>query len=567
MKSLSTSISSTITLSVQSDEEKERRRSSVSIGCKDFEEKKIERKFSHELLHPIMNDSEEALLEKVRIESVARRHKQKNEEIGFRKKKNEVDVATSSWKHDQCTKNETDLTELSHPTASFSLSYVNCYDGGANRYYAKNILRLNSCKIIFPAANIAVLMDTESSEQGFFTGHTDIISSLCLHPDKRIVASGQSGGLILVWDSELLQLKERMSESLIQLNGNGNENENENEESHQNIECLSFSADGVFLVALISGCCGSSKGISIFKWIDGITVASALVGHSTIQVSFDPYKNPIIEETIRSKDMKNEYEGNDDREVHHSLVTVGGRVIKFWTFHERCDKNRKVEISRSNYDNSSSSRDGYLLEGRCGVWPGGNEFSTCDLTCFTFISCHDSMMNNTNENKGVKKASRLFCGSSTGSIFLWELTEYKKENVIQGIKSLVFKEKLLSVVTDVHEGSLFDIDYHSNVLNNHKNHDNHDNCKLTIFKDSILTCGADGMVNLWQIEKIKCSPLIHLAVYSLLGIDSEHNGIVKTVVFSNDGLNATAGTSNGSLIMLSLNSNQGDITARNILPS
>ena len=546
----------------------------MSIGFKDFEEKKIEIKLSHEVLHPILNNSKESLSEKVRIESVARRHKQKNEEIGFRKKKDEGDVATSSRKNDLCTTSETDLTDLCHPTASFTLSYVNCYDGGANKYYAKNILRLNSSKIIFPAANIAVLMDTESSEQGFFTGHTDIISSLCLHPGKRIVASGQSGGLILVWDSELLQVKERMSESLIQLNKNENENENKNEnknenenedenenengteESQQNIECLSFSADGVFIVALISDGFGSSKRICIFKWIDGVTVASTLVGHSTIQVSFDPYKNNIIEE----KDTK--YEGNDDRDVHHSLVTCGGRVIKFWTFYESCDKNRKVEISHSNCDNSFTRRYEYLLEGRCGVWPGGNEFSTCDLTCFTFIGSHYSMMNNT--NGGLRNTSRLFCGSSTGSIFLWEQTEYKKENIIQGIKSLILREKLLSVVTDVHEGTIFDIDYHSNVRNNHNNCDNY---SLTILKDSILTCGADGMVNLWQIEKMKCSPLIHLAVYSLLGIDSDYNNIVKTVVFSKDGFNATAGTSNGSLLMLSLNSNQGDINARNILPS
>ena len=527
-----------------------------------YKEKKIEKKFSHELLHPILSDSEEAVSEKVRIESVARRYKQKNEEIGFRKKKDEVDVATSSWKRDQCTTNETDLTDLSHPTVSFSLSYVNCYEGGANRYYVKNILRLNGSKIIFPAANIAVFMDTESSEQGFFTGHTDIISSLCLHPDKRIVASGQIGGLILVWDSDLLQVKERMSGSLIQVNTNENKNENENgiEESQQNIECLSFSADGVFLVALLSGGFESSKKISIFKWIDGIIVASALVAHSTIQVSFDPYQIHIIDNEIRSQGMEND--GNVGREVHYSLVTCGGRVIKFWTFYERCDKNRKVKINSTNCNNSITSKNEYLLKGRCGVWPGGNEFSTCDLTCFTFVSCHDSMIDNTNENKGVKNASRLFCGSSTGSIFLWELTEYEKENIILGIKSLIFKEKLLSVVTDVHEGSIFDIDYHSNVLSNHNNHDN-----LTILKDSILTCGADGMVNLWQIEKIKCSPLIHLAVYSLLGINSDYTNIVKTVIFSNDGLNATAGTSNGSLLMLSLDINVGDITARNILIS
>lgn len=573
MKSLSTrdqsaSISSTTILSVQSDEEKEGRKSLISIGLKDFKEKKIEKKLSHEVLHPILNNSKGSLSEKVRIESVARRHKQKNEEIGFRKKKDEGDVATSPWKNDLCTTNETDLTDLSHPTASFTLSHVNCYDGGANKYYAKNILRLNSSKIIFPAANIAVLMDTESSEQGFFTGHTDVISSLCLHPGKSIVASGQFGGLILIWDSEQLKVKERMSESLIQLNKNENRNKNKNkdengtEESQQNIECLSFSADGMFLVALISEGLRSSKRICIFKLIDGVTVASALVGYSTIQVSFDPYKNNTVEETIKSNDIENE--GNDDRDVHHSLVTCGGRVIKFWTFYERCDTNRKVEISTSNCNNSFTSRYEYSLEGRCGVWPGGNEFSTCDLTCFTFIGSYDNMINKNNTNGGIKNTSRLFSGSSTGSIFLWEQTEYKKDNIIQGIKSLIFKEKLLSVVTDVHEGAIFDIDYHSNVLNNHNNCDI---CNLTILKDSILTCGADGMVNLWQIEKIKCSPLIHLAVYSLLGIDSDYNNIVKTVVFSNDGFNATAGTSNGSLLMLSLNSNQGDINARNILPS
>ena len=576
----SENISTTAITSTESEEEKEGKKSSIDIGLKDFIIKKKKNKLLRKDLQPILSKSENLSPEKVNLKIATRRNRQKNEGIECQKKKNEIELGTSLLEDNQYTKNGSNSSDLGQPMASFSLSYVNGYDGKTNKYCAKNILHLNNSKIIFPAANIAVLMSTESSEQGFFTGHTNILSSLCLHPGKRIVASGQSGGLILVWDAELLKVKERMAESLIQLK--------ESEDSHQNIECLSFSGDGVYLVALISGGSKSSKRICVFKWKDGTSVASALVGHLTIQVSFNPY-NHHIRESCRStavliienndRDSKNDCsdnsEDNDQNEAIHSLVSCGGRVIKFWTLRKTCAIDDSDINSNNSHQRQEGCRTDYTLDGRCGVWPGGTQFNTCDLTCFTFAGCHDNMANI--ENGLQCNSSRVFCGSSTGSVFIWEQTEEKSIGGIgsSGKSGLKLKEKLLSVVTDVHDGPVFDIDYHSNSPNgindnNDNNNDGEDEEDVNaVLKEHILTCGVDGVVNLWLIEKINRTPLEHLASYSLVGSgsgsDSDYYDTAKSVVFSSDGMNAVAGTAEGSLLLLSFNSSKEDITARNIL--
>ena len=190
----SESVFTTSILSVESDEEKEVRKSLMDKAFQDFDGKKIKNRVLLKELHPILNDSENLPFREKKGKNEGRRDKQKHERIGNEKIKIEAELATSSEEDILYTTNETVLTDLSQPTATFSLSYVNRYDGKTNKYCLKNILHLNNNKIIFLAANIAVLMNTESYEQGFFTGHTDIVSSLCLHPGKRIIASGQSGG-------------------------------------------------------------------------------------------------------------------------------------------------------------------------------------------------------------------------------------------------------------------------------------------------------------------------------------------------------------------------------------
>jgi HELP motif len=588
-------ISNTTITTTELEEEKEGRKSSVDIGLKDFISKKKKNKLLRKDLEPILSKTENLSPDKLNLKTATQRNRQKNEGIECLKKKNDIELASPSLEDIQYTTNGSNSTDSGQPMASFSLSYVNGYDGKTNRYCAKNILHLTNSKIIFPAANIAVLMSTESSEQGFFTGHTNIVSALCLHPGKRIVASGQSGGLILVWDAELLKVKERMSESHMQLN--------EYEDSHQNIECLSFSVDGIYLVALISGGSESSKRICVFKWEDGVSVASALVGHLTIQVSFNPYKyrshenskgTAILNTENDDKNDKISKNGKNDRrdsseendqneeidqnEMLHSLVSCGGRVIKFWALRQK----RVRDNFNSNKNSTALGQDGYrteyTLDGRYGVWPGGTQFNTCDLTCFTFASCHDNM---TNYQNGLQShSSRVLCGSSTGSIFIWEQTEERSIG-ISGKTGLILKEKLLSVVTDVHDGPVFDIDYHCNSHNHISDNDSNNNDEddevedkeedkddvTKVLREHIITCGVDGVVNLWLIAQIQSTPLEHLASYSLSDSDSNSdcNDTAKSVVFSSDGMSAIAGTAEGSLFLLSFNSNMEDVTARNIL--
>jgi microtubule-associated protein-like 6 len=90
----------------------------------------------------------------------------------------------------------------------------------------------------------------ETNTQRFFTGHTDDIVSLCLHPEGNLVASGQIGKfpVIIIWNAFSMK-KERyfrdcaFSISLTQhrsLKG-----------FHTNaVSALSFSKDGTLLVSV-----------------------------------------------------------------------------------------------------------------------------------------------------------------------------------------------------------------------------------------------------------------------------------------------------------------------------
>ena len=45
--------------------------------------------------------------------------------------------------------------------------------------------------IVYPAGSLVVMLDMSTNTQSFFTDHDDDVVALCLHPSRRIAASGQ----------------------------------------------------------------------------------------------------------------------------------------------------------------------------------------------------------------------------------------------------------------------------------------------------------------------------------------------------------------------------------------
>ena len=95
------------------------------------------------------------------------------------------------------------------PESTLTLERVHGYRG----YDSRNNLKFTSNgNIVFPAAGIAVVMDSKTGKQEFFTMHDDDVVSIALHPNKKFVATGQTAHVgkstkidLFVWDSESLR--------------------------------------------------------------------------------------------------------------------------------------------------------------------------------------------------------------------------------------------------------------------------------------------------------------------------------------------------------------------------
>lgn len=97
------------------------------------------------------------------------------------------------------------------PATSLKLEYVHGYNGsltlptpsGEFRSYSNNLVTLKSGEVVFPAASTCVVFNYTWNTQRFFLGHSGPVTCVALHPNGRIVASGQVGHKppVCIWDS------------------------------------------------------------------------------------------------------------------------------------------------------------------------------------------------------------------------------------------------------------------------------------------------------------------------------------------------------------------------------
>ena len=87
------------------------------------------------------------------------------------------------------------------PENSLELKWCAGYRGHDCR---ENVKYAQSGEIVFHSAALGVVYNKENHSQRFYTGHTDDIISLTMHPTKDIVATGQVAREpeIHVWDVE-----------------------------------------------------------------------------------------------------------------------------------------------------------------------------------------------------------------------------------------------------------------------------------------------------------------------------------------------------------------------------
>jgi WD40 repeat protein len=92
------------------------------------------------------------------------------------------------------------MTDKTAPVSHLRLEWVYGYRGHQCR---NNLFYTATEEIVYFVAGVGVIYNIREHGQRFFLGHNDDIICLALHPDRRLVATGQVGNdpYICVWDS------------------------------------------------------------------------------------------------------------------------------------------------------------------------------------------------------------------------------------------------------------------------------------------------------------------------------------------------------------------------------
>ena len=422
----------------------------------------------------------------------------------------------------------------SAPSCRLELKHVFGYEGNPCRHgttaRGKNVIFIDDRCIMFPAAALVVVMDTlNERRQWFFCGHTEDVLCLASHPDRTIAASGQvgKGGMILVWNTSSIRMggkrASRDKESIEGMENTPYERVDGRSSFKAMIELktlpgiravcgLNFSGgDGDLLVALGID---ESHLAMIYNWKSRTLIASAKIGQTDVrQIAFNPYlfhsyrkdmkhmkdmkdMKDIVDEGSRSSERGSSESGSPQKHkrqdapispsAHHllgcfTLISYGGKHIKFWTLQpyvqsqedplEKLSGFKGRQLAHHHQDEKYIQ---YKLEGSLGT--SLNKSATTANLEFTCMVMSDDRTTSYNiqphEKSRIQPQSRIFCGTSTGDIYIWhQISANKTEN--EGDEeessddpqtpymppSWLPRGQLLSVITGAHDSPLVDLDY------------------------------------------------------------------------------------------------------------
>ncbi|RDD40098.1 Echinoderm microtubule-associated protein-like 6 [Trichoplax sp. H2] len=178
------------------------------------------------------------------------------------------------------------MADKTAPKSQLRLEWVYGYRGHQCR---NNLYYTSSKEIVYFVAGVGIVYNIKEHKQRFFLGHNDDIISLALHPEKRLVATGQVGNspYICVWDTGTTQAVSILKDS-----------------NKRGIAGLAFNGNGSLLVSVGLE---DSHQIAVWDWAKGRILAS-VPGHT--ERVFDVQFNPF---------------------VNNQLVSCGVKHINFWS--------------------------------------------------------------------------------------------------------------------------------------------------------------------------------------------------------------------------------------------
>jgi len=315
---------------------------------------------------------------------------------------------------------------------------------------------------------------------------------------------------------------------------------------------VDFSGDGKLLLAI--GMHETSP-VSIFDWSHGTVLSQLALGHTDIyQIGFNPflYNNQVVD----NPDVV-------DGKSCYTIISCGSRSVRFWSLRRVCElvgvaqkkvtktggggggfKGRQLAVPK----NKQKWEWKYTIDGNVGVIPK-KQAGSVEITCFCAISEKKV------EGRHILPQSKILTGASNGCIYIWQQQEVSPENADDdGFLYWLPRGSLLCVVSDIHDGPVFDVHFFSSQE------------KSLDSMHRIVTCSRDGSVNVWELDSSnpsgQNSPMQHLAVVSLAS-DSSSLGQPRSVTYNLDGSVVVVGTTHNCVCTLS----GGDVTVVKKVPS
>ncbi|KAK2575040.1 hypothetical protein KPH14_008783 [Odynerus spinipes] len=263
------------------------------------------------------------------------------------------------------------------PQSKLKLDWVYGYRG---RDCRSNLHLLPTGEIVYFVAAVVVLYNMEEHSQRHYLGHTDDVKCIAIHPNKLVVATGQTCGLdrrdalphIRIWNS--------VSLTTLSVIGNG--------EFDGSICCLSFSkADGGNYLCAIDET--SDHNISIWDWQKGDRGSKMTETKCSVDTVVCAEWHPL---------------------ERNQIVSCGKGHVSFWSL-----------------DN------GGMLYKRMGIFESREKPRY--VTCVAFNQNGDVLTGDSNGNiivwaRGTNTISRLVRNLHEGSIF--SICVLKNGNIITG---------------------------------------------------------------------------------------------------------------------------------------